>query len=178
MTMFASPSVTTSASATPRPLTRCSMIWRASSRSSGAGALPSGVRAVSVTVVPPRTSRPSWGVRSEPVKKMRPYITARIRTSAPKWGGGGGARLATGPPSEGLAGGAVAGPVLRGGVDGRVDHGLAGHHRAGHLAGHRAHLDDRPPRVGDDDARRDLDLDRGRVVEAGYRAVHATGHGH
>jgi hypothetical protein len=37
MTMLLSPSVTTSASATPRPLTRCSMIWRASSSSSGAG---------------------------------------------------------------------------------------------------------------------------------------------
>jgi hypothetical protein len=37
MTMLESPSVTTSASATPRPLTRCSMIWRASSSSSWAG---------------------------------------------------------------------------------------------------------------------------------------------
>ena len=67
--MFESPSVTTSASATPRPFTRCSMICRASSRSSWAGALPSGVRAVSVTVVPPRRSSPSWGVRVDPVKK-------------------------------------------------------------------------------------------------------------
>ena len=34
--------MTTSASATPRPLTRCSMIWRASSRSSWAGGLAVG----------------------------------------------------------------------------------------------------------------------------------------
>jgi len=85
MTMLASPSVTTSASATPRPFTRCSMIWRASSRSSFAGALPFGVRAVSVTVVPPRRSSPSWGVRTVPAKKIRPYITAMISTNTAKY---------------------------------------------------------------------------------------------
>ncbi len=85
MTMLFSPSVTTSASATPRPLTRCSMIWRASSSSSDAGGWPSGVAAVNVTVVPPRRSRPSCGVRSVPVKKISPYRTATMRTKAPKY---------------------------------------------------------------------------------------------
>ena len=46
MTMLLLPSVTTSASATPRPLTRCSMICRACSSRRRSGALPSGVRAV------------------------------------------------------------------------------------------------------------------------------------
>ena len=83
--MFESPSVTTSASATPRPLTRCSMIWRASSSSSLAGGFPSGVRAVSVTVVPPRRSSPSCGVRWEPVRKISPYSRATMSTNAPKY---------------------------------------------------------------------------------------------
>ena len=82
--MLELPSVTTSASATPRPLTRCSMICRASSRSAFAGALPFGVLAVSVTVVPPRRSRPSCGVWLEPAKKTRAYRTATIRTNAAK----------------------------------------------------------------------------------------------
>jgi len=49
-----------------------------------AGALPSGVFAVSVTVVPPRRSSPSCGVRLSPVKKTSAYRPARISTSAAK----------------------------------------------------------------------------------------------
>src|SRR5699024_636915 len=64
-----SPSVTTFAPDTPRPLTRDSMILRAWSRLASLGALPSGVRAVSVTDVPPCRSMPSCGVGSRsPVK--------------------------------------------------------------------------------------------------------------
>ncbi|MDX6302263.1 MAG: hypothetical protein QOF53_3477 [Nocardioidaceae bacterium] len=69
---------------TPRPLTRCSMIWRASSRSAWDGALPLGVRAVSVTVVPPRRSSPSSGVRELPVKNTSAYMPAMIASSTAK----------------------------------------------------------------------------------------------
>ena len=62
MTMLRLPSVTTSASATPNALTRLSMIWRASSRFSAVGGLPSTLFvASSVTRVPPMRSRPSRG---------------------------------------------------------------------------------------------------------------------
>ena len=116
MTMFESPSVTTSASATPRPLTRCSMIWRASSRSCWAGAWPSGVRAVE------RDRRPAPQVEAE----LRGAVGAgeedqpvrgrpTIRRNAPKYRPAGMERLATvvlagsegavGRPSAGRAGG-------------------------------------------------------------------------
>ena len=56
-----SPSVTTSASATPSALTRCSMICRAWSSASRLGGLPSAVRACSVTVVPPQVEARASG---------------------------------------------------------------------------------------------------------------------
>ncbi len=65
-----SPSRTTSAPLTPRPLTRCSMIcWACTSWSRG-GEPPSTVRATSVTRVPPCRSMPSFGAGlPSPVKK-------------------------------------------------------------------------------------------------------------
>src|SRR3954453_6030576 len=84
MMMFELPWVITSAPATPRPFTRCSMIWRASSRSAWDGALPVGVFAVSVTVVPPRRSSPSSGVRELPVKKISAYMTTINAASTAK----------------------------------------------------------------------------------------------
>ena len=62
-TMFRLPSVTTSASATPRALTRFSMISRARSSWSAPGARPAWVCARRVTRVPPTRSRPSFGCR-------------------------------------------------------------------------------------------------------------------
>ena len=73
MTMVRLPWVTTSASATPRPLTRCSMIWRAWSRSTG-GRLAVGVlggerhRRAALQV------EAELGVGESPVKKTSAYI--------------------------------------------------------------------------------------------------------
>ena len=57
-----SPSTTTSEPDTPRPLTRALMICCACPSASRVGAEPSGVRAVSVTRVPPCRSMPSFGL--------------------------------------------------------------------------------------------------------------------
>ncbi|AMC51612.1 Uncharacterised protein [Mycobacterium tuberculosis] len=64
-----SPSTTTSDPDTPSPLTRALMICCACASASRLGAEPSGVRAVSVTLVPPCRSMPSLGaVCLSPVK--------------------------------------------------------------------------------------------------------------
>ncbi len=57
-----SPSITTSEPDTPRPLTRALMICSAWFSASRVGLEPSGVRAVSVTRVPPCRSIPSFGL--------------------------------------------------------------------------------------------------------------------
>ena len=163
MTMFELPSVTTSASATPRPLTRCSMIWRASSRSAWRAALPFGVLAVSVTVVPPREvqaelRRPAGageedqGVQDGDDQQERAEVVAR--------------RAASGWPSVV--------PRLRGPSVGRTA-GRPGRRlvprsspeacRAARL-GRLADLEDRLPGEGDDHAGRDLEVD-GALTEAG-----------
>src|SRR5690349_5855086 len=59
--MLLFPSVITSASETPRPLTRFSMICRACSRLFAGGGFPFSVLACIVTRVPPIRSRPSLG---------------------------------------------------------------------------------------------------------------------
>src|SRR5215470_1464527 len=84
MTRLLVPSVTTSADATPAPLTRCSRICRASFIDSLLGGRPSGVLAASVTWVPPCRSRPSLGLCVFPVKNTSAYRMARIPTSAPR----------------------------------------------------------------------------------------------
>ena len=56
------PSMMTSDPDTPRPFTRALMICCAWLRASRVGAEPSGVRAVSVTRVPPCRSMPSLGL--------------------------------------------------------------------------------------------------------------------
>ncbi len=69
-----SPSTTTSEPDTPRPLTRALMISCAWSSASRVGREPSGVRAVSVTRVPPCRSMPSFGSAClSPVRKTRRY---------------------------------------------------------------------------------------------------------
>ncbi len=74
------PSRRTSVPLTPIPLTRRSMIWRAWFRDSREGWPPSGVRAVSVTRVPPCRSMPSFGVGLWlPVRNTSPYSTITIR---------------------------------------------------------------------------------------------------
>src|SRR5262245_15076654 len=60
-TMLRSPWVTTSASATPLPLTRSEMIRLACSSFAPSGAPPPGTVADSVMLVPPCRSRPSFG---------------------------------------------------------------------------------------------------------------------
>src|ERR1700724_1553663 len=55
------PSMTTSEPDTPRPLTRALMICCAWLSASRVGREPSGVRAVNVTLVPPRRAMPSFG---------------------------------------------------------------------------------------------------------------------
>src|SRR5947207_5033496 len=62
MTMLEVPSVTTSGSETPEASTRSAMIWRACSSFTWSGALPPGSVAASVSVVPPRRSRPRFGL--------------------------------------------------------------------------------------------------------------------
>ena len=76
--------VTTSASATPRPLTRRSMICLAWSSEALLGGLPSVVFACSVTWVPPSRSRPSLGLGESPVKNTSAYKIARMPTRAPR----------------------------------------------------------------------------------------------
>src|SRR3954468_11692273 len=170
MTMFALPSVTTSASATPRPFTRCSMIWRASSRSSWDGALPSGVSAFSVTVVPPRRSRPSCGVRLAPVKKTSAYRPARSSTSTAKYRRADNDRLATGSlRSAGAVGRTPVGAVLTRQL--RLRRG------GGELTGRRAGLEDRLLDEGHDDAGRDLQVD-GALALPDDGPVHAAGGHH
>src|SRR5205814_2812149 len=61
-TMLELPSVTTSGSDTPEASTRSAMIWRACSSFTWSGALPPGSVAASVSVVPPRRSRPRFGL--------------------------------------------------------------------------------------------------------------------
>ncbi len=68
MTIRSGLCVTTSASATPSPLTRRSMICRAWSSAALLGGLLSVVFACRVTWVPPSRSRPSFGVGESPVK--------------------------------------------------------------------------------------------------------------
>ncbi|OBJ75095.1 hypothetical protein A5626_02115 [Mycobacterium marseillense] len=64
-----SPSTTTSEPETPSPLTRAPMICCACASASRLGREPSGVRAVSVTRVPPCRSIPSLGAaRLSPVR--------------------------------------------------------------------------------------------------------------
>ncbi|OBG65859.1 hypothetical protein A5702_19390 [Mycobacterium sp. E3339] len=64
-----SPSTTTSEPETPSPLTRALMICCAWASASRLGREPSGVRAVSVTRVPPCRSMPSLGAaRLSPVR--------------------------------------------------------------------------------------------------------------
>ena len=77
------PSWLTSEPLMPIPLTRVSMICRAWSRDSLGGGWPFGVRAVSVTRVPPCRSMPSFGEGLwSPVKNTSAYnaptITAKI----------------------------------------------------------------------------------------------------
>jgi len=73
------PLMITSEPATPMPLTRFSMMVRASFRLSADGDAPSGVRAVSVTRVPPCNSIPSLGVGERlPVKNTSRYRAATI----------------------------------------------------------------------------------------------------
>ena len=82
MTMLL-PSITTSEPDTPRPLTRVSMMPCACWRLSRLGALPSGVRAVSVTRVPPCRSMPSLAVGDlSPVKKINAYTIATIAANS------------------------------------------------------------------------------------------------
>lgn len=64
-----SPSTTTSDPDTPSPLTRALMICCACASASRLGAEPSGVRAVSVTLVPPCRSMPSLGAVFVPGEK-------------------------------------------------------------------------------------------------------------
>src|SRR4051812_25142152 len=78
------PWVTTSASATPRPLTRRSMIWRAWSSAAELGGWLSVVLACSVTWVPPCRSRPSFGLAESPVKNTSAYRTTKMPASAPR----------------------------------------------------------------------------------------------
>ncbi len=63
--IWRSPLVVTSVSPTPRESTRCWMIVRANSRLSGSTVpVPELLAAVRVMVVPPRRSRPSFGVHA------------------------------------------------------------------------------------------------------------------
>ncbi len=85
MTMWESPSVITSGSATPAPLTRFSMIRRACSSWSALGAWQSGVRAIRVIVVPPTRSRPSLGFSrslKEPEPKPRTMPNKTMKSAA------------------------------------------------------------------------------------------------
>ena len=66
------PSMATSLLETPRPLTRSSMIWRASFMASLVGVEPLVVLAFSTTWAPPTRSRPSFGVAPLPGKNVRP----------------------------------------------------------------------------------------------------------
>ena len=61
-TIWLLPWITTSASVTPEPLTRSSMICRASLIADFDGALPLGAFASKMTCLPPSRSRPSLGV--------------------------------------------------------------------------------------------------------------------
>jgi hypothetical protein len=74
ITMLVLPSVMTSASVTPRALTRFSMICRACSSDSSEGGLPSSVVARIVTWVPPTRSRPSRGCSRS--AKLMPLVPA------------------------------------------------------------------------------------------------------
>ncbi len=65
-TMLSLPWVPTSDSATPLPLTRWSMMPRASSRFAGVMSWPLAVLAFSVMRVPPCRSRPSFGFHTPP----------------------------------------------------------------------------------------------------------------
>ena len=90
ITMWLSPSVTTSASATPNALTRFSMISRAGLQVLGARRVPVRVVATSVSVVPPTRSRPSFGSRrslNEPLPKpsTMPNRTTKIAPSAKRY---------------------------------------------------------------------------------------------
>jgi hypothetical protein len=76
--------VTTSASATPRPLTRRSMICLAWSSAALLGGLLSVVCACRVTWVPPSRSRPSLGVDESPVKNTSAYKITRMPARAPR----------------------------------------------------------------------------------------------
>jgi hypothetical protein len=92
-TIWLLPCVTTSGSDTPRPLTRFSMICRASSRFAADGVLPPGSLAINVSVVPPTRSRPSFGFSRPcqcdrvpgPVKKTNAYNTTKIAASTMRY---------------------------------------------------------------------------------------------
>src|SRR4051794_12815054 len=78
--IWRSPETVTSLSPTPSALTRCSMMVRACCRLLGSmDPLPELFRAVRVTVVPPRRSRPSFGDQVLPtaIRVIRPAITTR-----------------------------------------------------------------------------------------------------
>src|SRR5689334_4413515 len=124
-TMFRPPCVETSASVTPVPLTRWSMIPRASSRLAGEGFWPFWVAASSVIRCPPCRSRPSLGFHW-PLSATPPYRAATTRPKMISRRPGRAVLLATATRSSSPAGGrgcsrvllvAVGGPL--GGVVGR-----------------------------------------------------------
>src|SRR6266487_2664800 len=84
-TIWLLPWMTTSASVTPEPLTRSSMICRASLMADFDGVLPLGALASKMTCLPPSRSRPSLGVCRWPGRKTRPYSTAMMVSSARKY---------------------------------------------------------------------------------------------
>jgi hypothetical protein len=83
-TMLLLPCLTTSASATPLPLTRARMISSAWFNADELTDPPSCDRAVKVTLVPPRRSKPSRGVAGpwSPSKRIPPYMAAITAKSA------------------------------------------------------------------------------------------------
>ena len=84
MTMLL-PCVTTWAPLTPRPFTRELMICCACANCCASGGLPSRVRAVSVTVVPPLRSIPNLGDGLwSPVANTSAYMTITIKAKMPR----------------------------------------------------------------------------------------------
>ncbi len=89
MTSWSAPSTCTCAPATPEPLTRRSMMSLAWFIASRDGVDPSAVRALSVILVPPWRSMPSFGVLEPGVKNTSAYrpimMTRKVVISRQGW---------------------------------------------------------------------------------------------